>query len=116
MTLEQIIEKLQSVIADLKATYVEKLNDAAKELLAGLEDGGKEGVEKVRELVDISVKEFQSDLEKVLHDLESKVKKIQTNGEQTLDKVAHEAEENIQSGFARVFESVYSRLKGLFKG
>ena len=116
MTLEQIIDKLQNVIEELKATYVEKLNDAAGELLAGLEDGGKEGAEKVRELVDVSVKEFQADLEKVLNDLELKVKKIQAGADRDLEEVAERAEKDIQTGFAGIFETIYAKLKGLFRG
>ncbi|MAZ30854.1 MAG: hypothetical protein CMP57_02040 [Flavobacteriales bacterium] len=115
MKLEQIIEKLHGLVKQLKSDYISKLENTAKELLADLESG-KGGIEDIRNLTKEAVEEFQADLEKVLSDLERKIEDTTSAVDSDLDSAHAEAEKEIQNGFGKVFERIYAKLKGLFRG
>ena len=116
MKLEEIIERLHALVEELKKSYTDKLHATAEELLADYDGGNIEGVEKIKQLSDEAVKSFQLDLEKVLARFEEKFAASQKSTEKHLEHAGKEATEQIKSGFSRVFEEIYAKLKGLFKG
>ena len=116
MTLEAIIEKLHALIEELKAEYVDRLKATADELLADLQGSNDEGVEQILKLTEGAVKEFQIDLENVLKDLEAKLEEASNTANHGLESASKDAEDKIKKGFARIFEDIFSKLKGFLKG
>lgn len=113
MKLEEIVERLHALVDELKSNYIEKLQNTAEELLADF-DGNNEGVEKIKQITDEAVKSFQNDLEKVLVTFEEKFKRAKQSSDKNLEAASEEATRSIQTGFSRVFEEIYAKLKGLF--
>lgn len=115
MNIDEKIEKLYALIEELKASYIEKLNNTAEEYLADI-NSSHEGAEKIREIAKNAVEEFSADLEKALADLENKINAAGADADASVDAAVVEAEAEITSGFAKVFERIYAKLKDLFRG
>ena len=115
MKLEEIVERLHALVEELKRNYTDKLRNTAEELLADF-DGNNEGIEKIKQITDEAVKSFQNDLEKVLVTFEEKFKRAKLSSDQNLERASEEATKNIKTGFSKIFEEIYAKLKGLFIG
>ena len=113
MKLEEIVERLHALVDELKSNYIEKLQNTAEELLADF-DGNNEGVEKIKQITDEAVKSFQNDLEKVLVTFEEKFKRAKQSTDKNLERAGEEATKSIRTGFSKIFEEIYGKLKGLF--
>lgn len=109
--LKDITEKLNALVEELKASYTSQLKERIERLVAEFGDDNSRGIEKIHQLTEEALDRFEADLDKIAADLE---KRLDLELGKDLEEAARGAEEKIHNGFARIFEKVVVKVKGLF--
>ena len=110
MTVEEILERIDSHSKELSREYKTKLQDQYEELVKS-SDLGVNSAMVVARHVSNSVRKFQEELDSLLSEWESELAHA-SKGD--LKDLSVSAQDEVKTKFSSVFERAYHRLKRIF--